>query len=91
MTQNEYLHEIYRNLNDGKIYGRPVTNVRFSYFSENLYLTDHENIGYQHFGSSAVRNTLRDLNWVLRNIFDMLPEEFCKSYQCRTYNEANDF
>ena len=91
MTQTDYLHEIYRNINDRMIYGQSVTNVRFPYFGWNLYLTNGGYIGWTHCGSSAGQNTLRDLNFIIREIFRVTPEEFCKNYECKTLHDANAF
>lgn len=90
MTQFDYLKEIYRNINSGKVYGNPVLDVRFPYFQMNVY-ADDTYIYWWNYGSSANRNTLRDLNFVIGIIFGMTPEEFCKTYQCKTIEEANAF
>ena len=57
-----------------------IENVKFPYDHKVLYLTLGGYIGWSHYGSSACRMNLRDLNWTIRNIFEMTPAEFLKTY-----------
>lgn len=80
-SENELiLHRIMEHLRNGGSYAERVENVRYPYDYKVLYRTVHGNIGWSHFGSSACRMNLRDLNWTIRNIFEMTPAEFLKTY-----------
>lgn len=80
-SENELiLHRIMEHLRNGGSYAERVENVRYPYDYKVLYRTVHGNIGWSHFGSSACRMNLRDLNWTIRNIFEMTPTEFLKTY-----------
>lgn len=87
----EKLKEIYDNLQMGITYGEDMTQethswVKYPYFDAVLYLianspnTAKEFIGWRHYGSSAIENTLEDLKWVLDKIFKMTPTEFINKY-----------
>lgn len=75
---------IYENINKGANYGtidKPlnpvldyVTSVRISISPDKKY------IRYSHYGSSATKNTKKDLEWILETIFKMNPSEFIKAY-----------
>lgn len=86
-TENALLKEIFRNLQNGRIYGRDVTNVTYPYFDRVLYLIwddaghTKKAIGWSIYGSSANKNTIEDLKWVLDNIFEMKPSEFIATYK----------
>lgn len=84
MTEKEILKTIYRNLQNGGGYGHMITNVRYPFFQWNIYLTyDQVYIGWQNAGSSANKNTLDDLDWIIRNIFETTPRGFVKRYELR--------
>lgn len=76
LTQNDYLKNIYHNINNGCIYGK-YQKYGADY---NLYLTVNGNIGWCHYGSSCNKNTLKDLKWIITTIFDTTPEQFTKEY-----------
>lgn len=71
---------IYNELHTGRVFGKHHLNVNYPYISADLYLTDGGYIGYSHFGSSAVKDNIPALEWVIRNIFDITPEKFLESY-----------
>lgn len=83
---NKYLDElkqIKHNLLIGKGYGKQYNNVKYPYFHYNLYLSEDNYIMYNHFGSSAVKNNLKDLYWLITTIFGMTPTEFLNEYELR--------
>lgn len=80
MKYSDALKRIYKNINAGKNYGYNVVNVQYPYFSDVLYLTTQNNIGWTHYGSSANKNTLNDLYWIITVIFKTTPEDFEKAY-----------
>ena len=53
---------------------------RYPFFGSALYLTPSGNIGYEHFGSSAIKATLRDLEWLITVIFKTTPSGFLRDY-----------
>lgn len=80
MKYSDALKRIYKNINAGKSYGYNVVNVQYPYFSDVLYLTLQNNIGWTHYGSSANKNTLKELQWIITVIFKTTPEDFEKAY-----------
>ena len=85
------LNEIYNNLQAGITYGEDMDKehhswITYPYFDTVLWLmansphTAEEVIGWRHYGSSANKNTLEDLKWILDNIFEMTPTEFTSKY-----------
>ena len=76
------LKEIYNNINNGKKYGEIEKNVKYPFFW--TVLTANEKYIYWcYFGESANKNTITDLAWILKNIFEITPEEFIEKYECR--------
>lgn len=78
---------IYRNLIMGKKYVELLPKV---FVQEDLWKTvlsfGHDLDGtpiwrWCHYGSSAERATLANLEWLIRDIFNMKPEEFQKNYK----------
>lgn len=82
--ENSALMRIYNNINAGKTYGQYHTTQNLAcgetIFYDALYITRYGNIGYTHYGSSAHENTLAGLDWILKTIFGMTPEQFLKNY-----------
>lgn len=74
------LRQIMDHIKGGGSYVEHIENVKFPYVHKVLYLTLGGYIGWSHYGSSACRMNLRDLNWTIRNIFEMTPAEFLKTY-----------
>lgn len=75
---------IYENINSGKEYGYMINNVTYPYFNTVLYVSENNKyIRWQHYGSSANKNTIKDLQWIIETIFKTTPEEFAKKYECR--------
>lgn len=73
-------YELYKGLNNGKRYilrkeldskRNLFDNKQLRFFvpTANLYLTNGY-IGWRHYGSSANKNTMGDLQWVINVIFD---------------------
>lgn len=80
----EELKEIKNNLMLGKGYGKQYNNVKYPYFHYNLYLSeDYKYIMWSNYGSSAVRNNLKALYWLITTIFEMTPTEFIQAYELR--------
>jgi hypothetical protein len=99
------LKEIYNNLQAGITYGEDMDKehhswINYPYFNAVLYLTANspgsaeEVIGWRHYGSSANKNTEKDLKWILDKIFNMTPTEFLQKYIKSTdskLEEAEEF
>ena len=84
VAEQEALKQIYINLNNGKRYGYYInpTNKALGnnpIFSERL-ATDENYIRYSHYGSSATKNTLKDLSWIINIIFQSTPTEFINTH-----------
>ena len=81
---NVALHEIMNSLKEGHFYGKDCTKAAYPYFAAALYTQTGRNgkdyIGWCHFGSSANKFTLRDLNWIIRVIFETTPANFLHEY-----------
>lgn len=75
------LEYIFNSLQTGYVFGRQIDYVKYPYFNYNLYLTYGNFIGWEHYGSSAVKNNLEELEWLIDVIFKMTPEEFIKTYE----------
>lgn len=75
------LRQIMDHIKGGGSYVEHVENVKFPYDHKVLYLTLGGYIGWSHYGSSACRMNLRDLNWTIRTIFKMSPQEFADTYR----------
>lgn len=86
MTEKKILEAIYKNLQNGGVYGHMITNVRYPYFKWNLYLTSKIYIGWTNAGSSANKNTLEDLAWIIKTIFETSPSGFIRRYELRSTN-----
>lgn len=75
---------IYENINSGKVYGYMFTNCRYPFFDTVLSVSENNKyIRWQHYGSSANKNTIKELQWLIETIFKTTPEEFAKKYECR--------
>lgn len=79
----EVLKTIYNNLQNGKVYGRMFNKCKYPYFNIVLYKTIDGFIGWKNYGSSANKNTLKELEWIIKVIFHCTPEEFIVIYECR--------
>ena len=75
------LKEIYENINSGKKYGYVMEKVKYPFF-DTVLSANEQYIYWQHFGSSANKNTIESLAWILKNIFKLSPEKFIKEYKC---------
>lgn len=75
------LKEIYGNINSGKKYGHVMKNVKYPFFATVL-TANEQYIFWQHFGSSANKNTIENLAWILESIFELSPEKFIEKYEC---------
>ena len=84
MTQKQALDRIYNDLQAGKTYGKDFLNVRYPFFDTCLFLTSRGNIGYRHYGESAVKNTKKALAWTITVIFKLSPVDFLKVYYRNT-------
>ena len=89
INQNKILNEIYNNLQQNKVYGEMITNMRFPYFHIVLYKTTQNNIGWRNYSSSANKNTIESLKWIIETIFKCTPEDFVRTYECKTIEEIN--
>ena len=82
---------IYQELNNNRVFCKHVTNVKYPYLWQVLYLTPHNYIGWTHYGSSAAPNTIYGLSWILKNIFNMSAEQFIESYVSATCDYINHY
>lgn len=74
------LEQIYKNLQDGKMYGYYYA-MRFPDFHVCLTVDDSKKyIRWNNYGCSAKENTLSDLKWIITNIFEKTPEQFTSEY-----------
>lgn len=90
MRNRDILREIMYNLKAGKRYGKFVVNVKYPYFdtvlsySESIYnRAPYDLICWSHFGSSANKATLKELNWIITVIFKLSPADFVSIYELR--------
>lgn len=83
-ANSEALHEIMNSLKENHFYGRDYKTAASPYFGAVLYPTTGRNgkelIGWCHYGSSANKFNLRELNWIIRAIFKTSPTEFLREY-----------
>ena len=78
------LHTIMNDLKSGKTYGKTEHGRMCNYFWWELYKSG-DLIYWRHFGQSANRCTLKDLEWIIRVIFRTTPEKFVTEYECIYY------
>lgn len=83
MENTNSLQEIYNNLQKGGRYGEYYA-MRFPGFWNVLFKTVGGNIGWNHYGESANKNTLENLEWILTVIFRMTADEFLSKYKLYT-------
>ena len=76
------LRQIMEHLRSGGSYAQFIAGdgILYPYWHKVLYQTANGFLGWNHYGSSACRANLRDLNWIIRQIFKMTPTEFTDSY-----------
>lgn len=63
--------------------GMTVCNLRYDYGTSSVNGKSKEVPlwFWEHYGRSANRATLNDLNWIVRTIFQMKPSEFVSKYE----------
>lgn len=80
-TKNDTLHEIRKSLLKDRIFSEVRRDDRGEWnVWDVMWISDYGNIAWRHYGQSANPNTLRDLKWVITNIFDTTPDKFVKKY-----------
>ena len=81
------LEKIYEMLQNGESFGEILPHrLGGVFFWDVLCLSPTgEYIRWRNYGSSANKNTKKDLRWILTEIFKMTPEEFMEKYT--TYAE----
>lgn len=79
MKYSKALNEIYENINAGNSYGKDFLNVRYPFFDTALS-ANKQYIYWRHYGSSANKNTRKELYWIITVIFRMSPEQFLQEY-----------
>lgn len=79
MKYSKELNEIYESINNGIKYGEDLENVRFPIFWEVLSANKYY-IFWRNYGSSANKNTKKNLLWIITNIFNTTPEQFINDY-----------
>lgn len=90
IDEKETLKYIYNSLQWHYIFGEPVTNVKYPYISTALY--KHNNyIHWSNYGSSANKNTLKELHWIIETIFKMSPSQFIEKYNRYTVEQINNY
>lgn len=80
--------DIYNNLQQGKVYGQTMKALNpaigDTIFFTNLSVSpDGKYIRWMHAGSSANKNTLKELEWILGTIFKMTADEFTNSFEMK--------
>ena len=82
MEINTY-KELLEDLNNGYVYGNPITYVKYPYFEENLKKVNSKGkkyIAWQNYGSSANRFTQDDLKFVIEVIFKQTLKQFLHNH-----------
>lgn len=84
-SEREALLKIYNDLLSGIDYGKDFDHgVRYPFFDTSLWTTKNKQyIGFSHYGSSCQRANIKNLLWILFNIFNMSPEDFLSKYITR--------
>ena len=75
--------DLLNDLNNGFVYGKPITYVKYPYFEENLKKVNSKGkryIAWQNYGSSANRFTQSDLKFVIEVIFKQTLKQFLQSH-----------
>ena len=92
---NAALTRIFDNLTAGAVYGHDRLSWRDDYpekaiagkpmFTTALYKDSFKPLFHWHnYGSSANKATMKDLLWIITQIFDCTPEQFERRYITRT-------
>lgn len=83
VKNEQSLRQIMEHLRSGGSYAQFITGdgIRYPYWHKVLYQAANGFLGWSHFGSSACRMNLRDLNWTIRTIFEMSPTAFLMVYR----------
>ena len=76
---------IYANLLKGEAFGRIEKHRMGGTYFWDVLSADNQYIYWRNYGSSANRLSVKNLEWILKNIFRMTPEEFLFEYT--TYTE----
>ena len=82
------LEKLYKMINDGEIFGEVLPHrLGGTFFWDVMSVSPvgKKYIRWTHYGSSANKNTIKDLAWILSEIFKMTAEEFMVKYT--TYAE----
>jgi hypothetical protein len=85
------LEKIYEMLQNGESFGEVLPHrLGGTFFWDVLSVSPvgKKYIRWRHYGSSANKNTKKDLAWILSEIFKMTPEEFMSKYT--TYAEYKE-
>lgn len=77
------IQEIFDNLQNGYHYYDDFNDLHWTV----LCLSVSGYIHYRHFGSSAIKNNIKELTWLLETIFEMTPDEFTAKYKIARYND----
>lgn len=84
MKEELILKEIFDNISNGKVYGEYILNnntQKRDLFWAVLYTTfDRKYIVWRYYGGSFNKHVLKDLKWILENIFECKPSEFIEKY-----------
>lgn len=82
------LNTIFLDINNGFYYGNDIIfdhyhnkPFNYPYFDCVLSLSpDYKYIRWNHYGSSANKNNIKELFWIITTIFEMSPVEFLNRY-----------
>ena len=85
---------IYDKLHNGEVFGQILPHrLGGTFFWAVLYIKHNGNgdyICWRNYGSSAEKVSLKNLEWVLKEIFRMTPEQFLYSYTTyRTWDQID--
>ena len=87
--EKETLREILHNVRSGKVYGTinkanpwvGVDNLKHECLWQFYSESGHRwMIGWDNYGRGAIRDNLKDLEWLISAIFEMKPSEFVATY-----------
>ncbi len=85
------LLEIYNNLRSGKKYVDYYMGPRWPVCTCALIADDFKPyVHYSHYGSSAIKNSLEELCWLITEIFDTTPAGFVAFHKCWDRSKYDD-
>ena len=84
MKYTNATRELFNRLNAGEVFVEILPHRLGGTFFWQVLSADSRFIYWRHYGSSANKNKLESLAWILENIFNMTAEEFLSKYTTRS-------